>query len=46
MTQYGAIPMPSNKGALKPLIANKAWIPAGHANSVGRNKFGAQKKFN
>ena len=24
--------------ALKPLINNRAWIPGGHANSVGRNK--------
>lgn len=33
--------------ALKPLINNRAWIPGGHANSVGRNKLASNgTKFN
>lgn len=33
--------------ALKPLINNRAWIPGGHANSVGRNKLASHgTKFN
>ena len=33
--------------ALKPLINNRAWIPGGHTNSLGRNKLASNgTKFN
>ena len=43
----GSISPIRKNGALKPLINNKAWIPGGHPNSVGRNKLASiGKKIN
>jgi len=41
-------PKPTAKVALKSLITHgRAWIPGGHANSVGRNKIASlSKKIN
>ena len=40
----GSISPIRSNNALKPLINNRAWIPGGHPNSLGRNKLASVGK--
>ena len=44
MSSKGSISPIRNNKALKPLINQRAWIPGGHPNSMGRNKLASVGK--